>query len=134
VYAWSSSIENPVGAEYIIMERSRGIELSKVWGDLSGPDKFEIVKKLVGFEKSFVSSRFPMYGSLYHPEDLQEVQPNQLVDLKSNEDPITRSVFAVGPTTNRTFFDDNRDVPGIDHGPCKSLFPLNSDHGLCGLY
>ena len=105
------------------MERSRGIELGKIWDDLPGPDKFEIVKKLAGFEKAFVSTRFPMYGSLYHAKDLPEVLPSQLVDLDSKMDDTVYSVFAVGPTTNRTFFDDGRDAVDVDRGPCKCHFP-----------
>ena len=105
------------------MERSRGIELGKIWDDLPGPDKFEIVKKLAGFEKVFVSTRFPMYGSLYHAKDLPEVLPSQLVDLDSKMDDTVHSVFAVGPTTNRTFFDDGRDAVDVDRGPCKRRLP-----------
>jgi hypothetical protein len=125
VYTWSSSTENPVGAEYIIMERSRGIELGKIWDDLPGLDKFEIVKKLVGFEKAYVSTRFPMYGSLYYAKDLPEVLPSQLVNLDSKIDDTVHSVFAVGPTTNRAFFDDGRDAVDVDRGPCKCRFPLS---------
>ncbi|EAU34264.1 hypothetical protein ATEG_05195 [Aspergillus terreus NIH2624] len=76
VYAFSSSADNPVGAEYIIMERSQGVELSKHWDEIRGPAKFEIVKQLVQFEKSLSSSHFPMYGSLYYAKDLPGVSPD----------------------------------------------------------
>lgn len=105
------------------MERSRGIELGKIWDDLPGPDKFEIIKKLVEFDKALVSTQFPMYGSLYHAKDLPEVLPSQLVDLNSKMDDTVHSVFAVGPTTNRTFFDDDRDAVDVDRGPCKRRLP-----------
>ncbi|RAK95744.1 phosphotransferase enzyme family protein [Aspergillus ibericus CBS 121593] len=120
VYSWSSSTENPVGAEYIIMEKSRGLELSKLWDGMPGSDKFQIVKQLVGFEKRLTSSRFPMYGSLYYAKDLPEVQPNQLVGIGSKKDTVD-TVFAVGPTTNRTFFDDGRDAVDVNRGPWESL-------------
>lgn len=104
------------------MERSRGIELSKIWDDLPGTDKFQIVKKLVGFEKGFLSTRFPMYGSLYYAKDLPGAQFSQLVQLDSKDDAV-HPVFAVGPTTNRTFFDDGRDAADVNRGPCKRRFP-----------
>ena len=99
------------------MERSRGIELSKFWNDMPGSDKLQIVKQLVEFEKALVSTRFPMYGSLYYAKDLPEVQPNQLVDIEPKRDAVD-SIFAVSPTTNRTFFDDGRDAVDANHGPC----------------
>ncbi|KAJ5406111.1 hypothetical protein N7465_007395, partial [Penicillium sp. CMV-2018d] len=80
VYAWSPSTEE-IGAEYIIMERSRGVELGKLWDDIPGPDKFEIVQQLVGFEKALVSTRFPMYGSIYYANNLRNVDSNQMIDI-----------------------------------------------------
>ncbi|KAE8151530.1 phosphotransferase enzyme family protein [Aspergillus avenaceus] len=129
VYAWSSSTDNPVGAEYIIMERSRGLELSKLWDQLPGSEKFQIVRQLVGFEKALTSSPFPMYGSLYYAKDLRNVRPNQLLDIESRRDSID-SIFAVGPTTNRTFFDDGRDAVDVNRGPWESL----EDYVLCRAY
>lgn len=99
------------------MERSDGLELSKVWDCMPGSNKFQIVRRLVEFEKALTSSHFPMYGSLYYANDLPEVRPNQLVDIGSKEVTM-HSVFVVGPTTNRTFFDDGRDAVDMNRGPC----------------
>ena len=121
MYAWSHSTDNPVGAEYIIMERSGGVELGKIWDDLPGPEKYQITKKLVGFEKAFVSANFPMYGSLYYAKDLPGALSNQHTILESSENKAASSVFAIGPSTNRTFFDDGRDTVNPDLGPCKCL-------------
>ncbi|KAG2420999.1 hypothetical protein HFD88_000614 [Aspergillus terreus] len=120
VYEFSSPADNPVGAEYIIMERSQGVELSKHWDELRGPAKFEIVKQLVQFEKSLSSSHFPMYGSLYCAKDLPGVSPGQIIQSAS-ENAAIKPVFAVGPTTNRTFFDDGRDAVNVERGPWASL-------------
>ncbi|GAB1217885.1 hypothetical protein ATERTT37_007128 [Aspergillus terreus] len=120
VYAFSSSADNPVGAEYIIMERSQGVELSKHWDEIRGPAKFEIVKQLVQFEKSLSSSHFPMYGTLYYAKDLPGVSPGPIIQFTS-ENAAIKPVFAAGPTTNRTFFDDGRDAVSVDRGPWASL-------------
>jgi hypothetical protein len=80
VYGWSSSTHNPVGAEYILMERSRGVELGKIWDEMSWNERLEIVRTLVGYEKTFVSASFPMYGSLYYAKDLPSPSPNQFLD------------------------------------------------------
>lgn len=58
-----------------------------------------------------------MYGSLYYANDLPEVQPKQLIDIGFKEGTM-HSVLAVGPTTNRTFFDDGRDMVDMNRGPC----------------
>ena len=65
VYGWSSSTDNPVRAEYILMERSGGVELGKVWDDMPWEERLKVVRTVVGYEKAFVSASFPMYGSLY---------------------------------------------------------------------
>ncbi|KAJ6186450.1 hypothetical protein N7519_007751, partial [Penicillium mononematosum] len=119
VYAWSPSTEE-IGAAYIIMERSRGVELGKLWDDLPGPDKFEIVQKLVGFEKVLVSTRFPMYGSIYYANNLRPVDSNQMIELGDKKNTVGVE-FAVGPTTNRTFFDDGRDAVDVHRGPWASI-------------
>lgn len=50
VFAWSSKAqENPVGAEYIIMENVSGIELEHVWPSMGIEDRFTLVKAIAGF-------------------------------------------------------------------------------------
>ncbi|KGO76261.1 Aminoglycoside phosphotransferase [Penicillium italicum] len=119
VYAWSPSTEE-IGAEYIIMERSRGVELSKLWDDIPGPDKLQIVRQLVVFEKALVSTRFPMYGSIYYADNLRNPHPNQMIELGRKKDSVG-AAFAVGPTTNRTFFDDGRNAVDVHRGPWSSI-------------
>ncbi|KAJ5783417.1 Aminoglycoside phosphotransferase [Penicillium psychrosexuale] len=118
VYAWSPSTEE-IGSEYIIMEKSRGVELSKLWDDLRGPDKLQIVQKLAEFEKALVSTPFPMYGSLYYADNLRDIHSNQMIELGDTK--TVDEQFAVGPTTNRTFFDDGRDAVDVHRGPWASL-------------
>lgn len=102
------------------MERSRGVELGKLWDDIPGPDKFEIVQQLVGFEMALVSIRFPIYGSIYYANNLRNVDSNQMIELGNRKNTVGVE-FAVGPTTNRTFFDDGKDAVDVRRGPCKCL-------------
>lgn len=102
------------------MEKSRGVELSKLWDDIPGPDKLQIVRQLVEFEKALVSTQFPMYGSIYYADNLHNVHPNQVIELGHKKKTVG-ATFAVGPTTNRTFFDDGRNVVDSHRGPCKCL-------------
>ncbi|KAH7359797.1 phosphotransferase enzyme family protein [Pyrenochaeta sp. MPI-SDFR-AT-0127] len=108
VYGWSCSTDNPVGAEYILMERSRGVELGKVWDDMSWEERLEVVRALVGYEKAFVSAKFPMYGSLFYAKDLPKLSQGQFLSSVDSMD--NGEAFVVGPTTNRAFFDQGRDA------------------------
>jgi len=119
LYGYSSSTDNPVKAEYILMERSAGTELGKLWQNISGPQKHEVLKALVSYEIALSSAEMPMYGSLYYPEDLSSLTPSQIFESTDLAD--KKKIFAVGPTTNRAFFDDERDAVETDQGPC--MFP-----------
>ncbi|KAF2239810.1 phosphotransferase enzyme family protein [Viridothelium virens] len=119
VLAWSSSRDNPVAAEYILMERSRGVELGKIWDEVSWEDRLQIVESLVSYEKAFVSANLPMYGSIYYAKDLKNLKSSQLVQTGGLDN--QEKSFAIGPTTNRAFFDDGRDSVEVNRGPWPSL-------------
>lgn len=46
VLAWNANPSNPVGAEYIVMEKALGVQLFKVWDKMSDLDKLSIVQQL----------------------------------------------------------------------------------------
>jgi hypothetical protein len=115
VYAWNSSSDNPVGAEYILMERIVGVELDKVWEAMPGRSKVKVVQKLAQYDAAFATSGLSMYGSLYYARDVPDARPSQMVlDGK----------FVIGPTTNRAYFDDLRGQVDPDLGPCMFLARL----------
>ncbi|KAH9204824.1 kinase-like domain-containing protein [Leptodontidium sp. 2 PMI_412] len=119
VYGWSSSTDNPVRAEYILMERCGGVELGKIWHDMPWEERLEVIRTLVGYEKAFVSANLPMHGSLYYAKDLPSPSPSQFLDSVNS---INKGeAFVVGPTTNRAFFDQGRDSVEVNRGPWPSL-------------
>lgn len=61
MYAWNAKIDNPVGAEYIIMEEVQGSQLSKVWTDMKISAKTSVVKDLVAIEKKLLSVSFARF-------------------------------------------------------------------------
>jgi hypothetical protein len=101
------------------MERSAGVELGKVWDDMSGGERLEVVDTLAGYEKAFVSAKFPMCGSLYYAKDLPSPSSSQFLSSVGSAD--EEKAFVVGPTTNRAFFDQGRDSVKVNRGPCKFL-------------
>lgn len=58
VLAWSATDQNPVQAEYIIMEEAKGFQLHEVWQDLSLRTKCDIIREFVDVEKRLLSVSF----------------------------------------------------------------------------
>jgi hypothetical protein len=65
VYSWSSNIFNPVGAEYIVMEKAGGVPLFQLWAKMTQLSKLELIKGLTKLENQLASIRVPAYGCLY---------------------------------------------------------------------
>jgi hypothetical protein len=121
ILAWSSNASaNPVQAEYIILEKVQGKELSHVWDDLSGRQKYEIVKQIVDFESRFAFFILTKFGSLYYCDNLPELS-SPVRPLYRDQHGVNHecSRFVVGPTNSRMFFDDGRGEVEINRGPCE---------------
>lgn len=97
------------------MEKCRGVELHSVWDDMKDRQKATIIQKLVGFEATFASSKFSGFGSLYYAKDLPADALDKHIVLDSNG----FSKFAIGPTTDRAFFDHGRSLVNVNRGPCE---------------
>ncbi|KAI2478771.1 aminoglycoside phosphotransferase [Pyrenophora tritici-repentis] len=82
IYGYSALKDKPVGSEYILMERSAGVELDKLWKNM---------------------------------KDLPSSAQGQVLESKIS--PNTKKRFAIGPTTDRAFFDNGRDAVQTDQGP-----------------
>lgn len=123
VYAWASleTSHNAVGAEYIIMDKVGGRQLSEVWGEMSDAQKGDLVKSVVAIEAKLAKSRLSKYGSLYFKEccpleQCHDSAGDVLVD-QSQKHPK----FIIGPTAERTFWTDGRNTLDIDRGPCEII-------------
>ncbi|RAH85894.1 hypothetical protein BO86DRAFT_329879 [Aspergillus japonicus CBS 114.51] len=101
--------DSRLGAEYIVMEKAPGIELSRVWETLRPRDKLSIVKQIGSITSRLSSGRFSAYGSLYLREDIAESEAIAVDDT-----------FAIGPTTGRAWFDDQRAEVDVHRGPWPS--------------
>jgi hypothetical protein len=58
VLAWSATDQNPVQAEYIIMEEAGGSQLHEVWKDLPLRKKTDIIREFVEIENKLLSVSF----------------------------------------------------------------------------
>ncbi|EER39999.1 phosphotransferase enzyme family protein [Histoplasma capsulatum H143] len=118
VHAWSSrASDNPVGAEYVIMEKQTGTMLSDVWETMRGKQKAQIVKQVVDLEKTLASMKFTKLGALYYNRDLPSSNHDTLLYVDGAGKEVHTEEFGIGPTNHRSFFDFGRGELRIDRGP-----------------
>ncbi|OGM48773.1 hypothetical protein ABOM_003006 [Aspergillus bombycis] len=109
VLAYSTSSENPVGAEYIIMERVHGESLASRWPTLETEEMKIIMKQLAQIERNISSFSFPGYGSLYRKNDI----------AGETQIPIEVEGFCIGPVAARQFWHGERNQMDLDRGPWR---------------
>ncbi|PYI02815.1 kinase-like protein [Aspergillus sclerotiicarbonarius CBS 121057] len=110
VLAYSTSSANPVGAEYIIMERIEGVSLASRWLSLTTEEVKSVMKQIAQMEQRVFTYSFPGYGSLYRQKDLQG----------EKQIPIPVEDFCIGPAAARQFWHGDRNKTKIDRGPWLS--------------
>lgn len=118
VSAWSSDPSNSVGAEYIIMEKAPGIQLYRVWAEMSDWDQLCAVKQLTKLEGEMSNIRFPASGSLYLRKSI--VDHDTCAVLDPEVDPSGQ--FCIGPSCERGWYDQSKKKSLHSHvncGPCQ---------------
>ncbi|CAG8754136.1 9762_t:CDS:1 [Racocetra fulgida] len=65
VYYWNSSVNNPVGAKYILMEYLPGIRLCDIWSDLSMEKKKMFLLKIIDIQLELKKLSFSKIGSIF---------------------------------------------------------------------
>ncbi|KAF2877050.1 kinase-like domain-containing protein [Massariosphaeria phaeospora] len=99
VLAWSSSSTNPVGAEYIVMDKASGVQAFQIWSDLDGLARLSVIKQMVDIEREMALIRFPAFGHLYHTEHISDY--TSTFPLDSFVD--SSGKFCIGPSCDRTW-------------------------------
>ncbi|KAF1912281.1 kinase-like domain-containing protein [Ampelomyces quisqualis] len=120
VLAWSSDASNPVGVEYIVMEKAPGQQLFTTWSTMTVEEQFNLVEQLTQFEAELASIPFPANGSLYLRESMTDGEP--WVALDRTVDPSGQ--FCIGPSCERAWSaQGNMMVPPsqINNGPWPNL-------------
>ncbi|KAG5633761.1 hypothetical protein H0H81_005469, partial [Sphagnurus paluster] len=108
VLSWSSdSSATAVGAEFIIMEKAPGIEVGKVWHELSMELRLSLVQAVVEMEHAALVSPLPGYGSIFFRDDIKPGMSSVPID----------DTYAIGPCMDRSFWNQERATMEIDRGP-----------------
>ncbi|KAJ4463775.1 kinase-like domain-containing protein [Lentinula lateritia] len=104
VLAWCADASStPVQSEYIIMEKASGVELGRVWDQMSSDQKDDTVREVVNIEKRMIKPFFKAYGSVFYQGDV--------------DSGVVHDRFVVGPNVSLPFWDEERRHMDIDRGP-----------------
>jgi hypothetical protein len=112
--------ENPVGSEYILMEKLPGRPIGNAWFDLSEQERLQVLHDIVKLESKMFNIQLPASGSIYYARDLKP-------DIPKVSMPEVDDQFCTGPYTGIRWWYGERETLKIDRGPRKyHLIPCNS--------
>ncbi|CAN9473666.1 unnamed protein product [Alternaria alternata] len=111
VLAWSATDQNPVQAEYIIMEEASGSQLHEVWQDPPLRKKSDIIREFVDIERRLLSISFD--------NGIAGCEPAVVTNGPQDVDSHVESTYCIGPITRREFWAKQRSDMQY-HGPWTS--------------
>ncbi|KAL1978987.1 hypothetical protein VTN96DRAFT_7615 [Rasamsonia emersonii] len=115
VFDYSATNENPVGAEYIIMEKVVGKELGNIWYTMSEKERLKMIVQVVKLEALLFSVQLPASGSIYYKHDLADETRN--IDIKV-DGPFGK--FCIGPDAHYRWWHKERASLSVERGPFSS--------------
>lgn len=116
IYDYSATPHNPVGTEYIFMEKVQGKALREIWLDMTPKDTRKLVSQVVKMESLLFSIKLPANGSIYYKRDLNP--QTESIDIPV---PDGSNSFCIGPDARyRWWYRERANLP-IERGPCKLL-------------
>ena len=121
VLDYSANAENPVGAEYIIMEKVQGNPIGTSWYTLSEKERLKVLMGLVKLEAKLFSIDLPASGGLYYSHDLPpEMERVSLGTSTVSDTTAKRGEICIGPAISLKWWYGERSLlHNISRGPCK---------------
>ncbi|KAF2464602.1 kinase-like protein [Lindgomyces ingoldianus] len=117
VYSYSATAENPVGTEYILMEKAPGVCLASKWVNLQDLEIRRLAHSFVELETKFFQIPFSATGSLYFKKDI----PSSLqAPLDTEEHATEANQFCIGPIADYMFWYGRRASLKLNRGPWKN--------------
>lgn len=114
VYGYAINADNPVGAEYILMEKVKVKSLGDVWFTLSPKDRIKVLSGIVEHEAKLFSLSLPGNGSIYYDKYL----PPEIGRLRFPGGSKGEHL-CIGPDASLEFWHETRSALDIARGPCK---------------
>lgn len=127
-----------MGAEYILEEKSSGLQLSSMSYDWREDSQLDLVNQIQEIEERLASVSFSVQGSIYYKSDLESKGvmyaplDSSIVQLDGALDRVTvislANVFAIGPSTDPKLWMSERESMNLSWGPCNEI--LSSSNGM----
>jgi hypothetical protein len=131
VIAFSSSDDNELGYEWILMEMMPGEPLRKLWPTMPDAARVELFAELAGHVKQLVALRFSKFGNLYFADVADRVLPPQTSpraktssDTNVDKDIGPGGSFVLGRIVAQDFFFDKRVYYPGSRGPFNTTREL----------
>jgi hypothetical protein len=111
--AYSCDQSNPVGAEYLILEKVEGRPLSDRWFMMDNKTRVKVMRQVVDVETRFMALTLPASGSLYYRRDL--LPHSRAIPVSPG--PERPDQIVVGPTAQHAWWYGERASLETDRGP-----------------
>jgi hypothetical protein len=116
VLGYSTTMQNPVGTEYVIMEKLKGKDLGECWYQLPEEKRLKIVAQIAKLEAIMFSIALPASGSIYYRHDLDDGAAS--VEIPSRNG---LKQLCIGPDAGQKWWYGRRSQLEVSRGPCKLL-------------
>ena len=135
VVAFSSSSANPLGFEWILMEKMDGVPLADVWQDMTFDAKTSLVVDFAEKIQPLLDLRFSLFGNIYFADISHQVgcSPLMVGKPEAGED-VTVAKFdvdiggdrdyVIGRVVSMGFFYDKRLLLPAERGPFQTAREL----------
>ncbi|RMY17246.1 hypothetical protein D0867_06172, partial [Hortaea werneckii] len=110
VYKYCANANNPVGSEYMVMEKVAGRRLTDIWYELCDKERVRILGAIVDQEAKLFNVSLPAYGSIYRTSDLPESMSHAKLEADAGQ-------FCVGPDASLEYWFWTRNQLEISRGP-----------------
>ncbi|KAF1842081.1 kinase-like protein [Cucurbitaria berberidis CBS 394.84] len=117
VYDYSATADNPVGTEYVLMEKAPGICLASRWEHLQDLEIRRLAHSFVELEQKLFKVPFSATGSLYFKKDIAS---SLQAPLYTEEHAREANQFCIGPIADYMFWYGRRAGLQVNHGPWKN--------------
>lgn len=131
VIAFSSSSSNPLGFEWILMEKVHGVPIDQVWEHMTFDAKMSVVVEFADKIKALLDLRFSLFGNIYFADVWNQVGYTPLLagKLEAAEDKVDVDIaiggdYVIGRVVSTDFFRDKRLLLPANRGPFRTTREL----------
>lgn len=117
VLGYSPTHENPVGTEYLLLEKINGVCLGNIWYIIDNKARKKIMQQVVDIEEKMLRFSLPASGSIYYFKDLRPGDRHISFAQESAQNGGPEELV-IGPTAQYEWHYKERTFMKDHNGPC----------------